>query len=60
VRGGKLSNTKNKKIKFNVALDGCATIFHATTNQKSAAYWSWYMRAGATRGEHAWGMTTLF
>jgi hypothetical protein len=57
VRGGKLSDAKNTKIKYAVALDGHVTIFHTQQPTKNMrAQWSGFTRAGATRGERAGGM----
>jgi hypothetical protein len=58
---GELSNSKNTKIKYVMALDGRVTIFH--TQQPTKDTWaqrSGYMRAVATRGECAWGTKPLF
>jgi hypothetical protein len=54
VQGGELSNAKNTKIKYVVALDGRVTILHMQQPTKNTrAQWSRFMRAGAARGERA-------
>jgi hypothetical protein len=61
VRGSELSDAKNAKIKYVVALDGRVTIFHMQEPTKNMrAQWNRFTRAGGTRGERAGGMIPLF
>jgi hypothetical protein len=61
VQGGELSNAKNAKIKYVVALDGRITIFHMQQPTRNMqVWWSGFMRAGATRGERPRGMKPTF
>ena len=57
-----MSNAKNTKIKYVVALDGHVTIIYMQqpTKNMRAAQWSGYMRADVTREECAWGMKPSF
>jgi hypothetical protein len=58
--GRQIEQCKNTKIKYVLGLGGCCNISHVTTNINMWAQWSGYMRAGATRGEHARGMKPSF
>jgi hypothetical protein len=60
VQGSELSDTKNAKIKYVVALDGLFTIFHTQQPIKNIRAQCGYKRAGFTSREHTGGITPSF